>query len=249
MKSSVKFVLTGIAATAAVINLNAQIPLDTGDTDIGIAYEDGWDLHVHKEEPPNDGEYEPADALLQVNAQALTTVPSEFSRERWQPRLDSAKQPGGKSAVPGLCHGGNRRRDLRGRRADPLADRRVRAGRLFGVLPHLWQPDGVDELGRRITFGNPTVWMNSGDGFSGVDSLVLPTGTHQHFNLAFTAPGDYTVTFEAAGTLVAGSQFTQSGPVDYFFTVVVPEPSTAALTGVGIATWFAVVRRKRNARG
>ncbi len=238
MKSSVKFVLTGIAATAAVINLNAQIPLDTGDTDIGIAYEDGWDLHVHKEEPPNDGEYEPADALLQVNAQALTTVPSG---SQWS-FLGSAGSPVWilpSSPVESLL--------FLGFATEEIGDGIFEDDELTLSLTGVSGPGDFSVYS--LTFGNPTVWMNSGDGFSGVDSLVLPTGTHQHFNLAFTAPGDYTVTFEAAGTLVAGSQFTQSSPVDYFFTVVVPEPSTAALTGVGIATWFAVVRRKRNARG
>src|SRR5262249_45894483 len=45
--------------------------LSAGHVDIGVAYEDGWDLHVHDEE--NDEEYEPYDVILHVGAAAITT--------------------------------------------------------------------------------------------------------------------------------------------------------------------------------
>jgi surface-anchored protein len=94
------------------------------------------------------------------------------------------------------------------------------------------------------SLGNPNVIFDSSDGISGADSVTLPVGTHQHFNFGFTAPGDYTIAFEGSGTLVAGNTFTQSGPVDYFFTVV-PEPTSAALAGMGILSLLVAARRRR----
>jgi surface-anchored protein len=84
------------------------------------------------------------------------------------------------------------------------------------------------------SFGTPELLMSSLDGVGPEDSVLVPAGEHRHVNWAFSAPGDYTVTFEASGILQAGSQFTDSGPVDYFFHVeAVPEPGTLALLGLG----------------
>ena len=68
-------------------------------------------------------------------------------------------------------------------------------------------------------FGNPVVWMNTRDGIDGADTRIAPPGLHQDLNFAFSAPGDYTVTFEASGNSVLNGQ-TSSGPVDYKFHVV-----------------------------
>ena len=83
-------------------------------------------------------------------------------------------------------------------------------------------------------FGNPTVFMNSGDGITGADSIVLQAGGHRHMNWAFSTPGTYEVDFEAAGTLVDGNVFTASGPITYTFSVAaVPEPGSASLLALG----------------
>ena len=77
------------------------------------------------------------------------------------------------------------------------------------------------------------------------DIFVLPTGGHTHVNWAFSAPGTYTVSFEASGTLVDGNAFVTSGPVGYTFQVV-PEPSTWALLGVSFAGFILWQRRRRH---
>ena len=236
MKSSVKFVLTGIAATIAVTNLNAQITLDTGDTDIGIGYEDAWDLHVHKEEAPNAGEYEPDEVFLQINANALTTVPAG---SQWS-FLGNAGDP-----VWVLPQIENPNLLFLGLATEEIADGIFLNNEVTLSLRGVSGPGYFSVY--TVSLGTPTVLMNSEDGISAGGSIVLPTGTHQHFNYGFTAPGSYTVSFEASGTLVAGSQFTQSGSVDYSF-VVVPEPSTAALTGVGMGALLLAMRRRNQTR-
>jgi len=84
-----------------------------------------------------------------------------------------------------------------------------------------WRVTGVDGPGDFSVFtvgafGAPTVIFNSADGLP--DSRVVPTGVHVHGNWGFTAPGEYTVTFEATATLADGTPVS-SGPVPYTFTV------------------------------
>ena len=228
------YTVTLAAALAVASSLKAQTILDTGDTDIGIGYDTDWDLHVHKEAPPNAGEYEPADAILRVNGQAQTTVPAGAA---WG-FLGSAGSPVWilpQSQDPNLL--------FLGIGTEEIAGGIFENDEVTISLSSVTGPGSFSIFAESL--GVPTVLMDSGDGISGADSLVLSTGTHQHFSFGFTAPGDYTVAFLGSGTLVAGSQFTQSAPVDYFFTVV-PEPSSAALAGVGIASLLVAVRRRKH---
>ena len=95
-------------------------------------------------------------------------------------------------------------------------------------------------------FNDPIVWFNSADGISGTDVATVTAGGHADVNWAFSAPGDYTITFEASGISVLNGA-TTSGNVDYLFRVeAVPEPATGALAGVGaLALWWG----RRNRRG
>ncbi len=82
-------------------------------------------------------------------------------------------------------------------------------------------------------FGAPELKMSSVDGISANDRLLLVPGSHGHFNVGFSAPGDYLVTLEASGNhLIDGLR--TSDPATYRFQVI-PEPSTwaLALTGTG----------------
>ena len=84
-------------------------------------------------------------------------------------------------------------------------------------------------------FGAPELKMSSVNGISADDRLLLVPGSHGHFNVGFSAPGDYRVTLEASGNhLIDGLR--TSDPATYRFQVV-PEPSTwaLALTGVGVS--------------
>lgn len=202
----------GLAALlAAALNLNAQRVLTNGHTDVGIVYEDeGWNLHIGQHEADPPAEYAPQEAVLQVGLAARTTVPTNpafaFLGAAGAPVyiLPQAQNPAlvflgfGTEELPsGLFTNDQVKVSLRA----------VRGPGQFSVYD-------VD------AFGTPNVIMNSGDGISAADSVILQAGGHRHVNWAFTSPGTYQVDLEAAGTLVTSNQFTTSGPVTYTFDVV-----------------------------
>lgn len=214
----------------------AQTPLYTGHTDVGIDYDgalNAWNLHVHYEE--TDTEYSPpADALLMVKYDSLTTIPAD---SLWS-FLGTA---GGNSWI--LPKTQNPNLLFLGIGAEEIA------GGTFVNDEFTLSLKGVSGPGNFSvfdldSFGDPAVLMNSGDGISSADAVVFPSGTHSHVNWAFSAPGDYTVTLEAtANSALNGA--TASGNVNYLFHVeAVPEPTTGALAGVGaLAFWW--IRRSR----
>ncbi|MCU0784316.1 MAG: choice-of-anchor M domain-containing protein [Verrucomicrobia bacterium] len=204
----------------------AQTTLWEGHTDVGIVYEEGgWNLHIGQHEATPPMEYAPNEAILGVDIVAASnTVPlgAEWSflgtagSSLWVlPQVqDSALLFlgfGTEELESGVFVNNEVTLSLQG----------VRAPGQFSVY----------EVGM---FGSPTVFMNSGDGITGADSIVLPAGGHRHMNWAFSTPGTYEVDFEAAGTLVEGNVFTTSGPITYTFEVAaVPEPGSASLLALG----------------
>lgn len=85
---------------------------------------------------------------------------------------------------------------------------------------------GEFSLWQAGVFGAFTFFNTTIDGISAADALTRPTGSHDHYNWGFSAPGVYEVTWQASGTLLNGSTLT-SEPSTFTF-VVVPTPSTAA---------------------
>jgi surface-anchored protein len=204
-----------LMATAGGLSAQAQTVIDSGHVDIGIAYESGnWDLHVHQEEP-TEAEYEPDEAILQVGASAQTSVPAD-------PSFSFLGNPGDlvwilpKSENPELLFLGIGSEEL-----DP-------ADWTGGITLSLGAVTGPGEFTIWDTdlFGAPLLKMNSGDGIESLDRLEVIAGSHAHFFYGFTAPGDYSVTFEASGLFEGVA--TASGPVTYQFSVI-PEPGTTAL--------------------
>jgi surface-anchored protein len=226
-----------VAAVAILMGLatasRAQTPLSEGHTDIGIAYDpllNEWELHVHHEE--TDTEYFPAtDALLLVKDEARTLVPAgaEWSflgtagSEFWE--LPQVENPnllflgfGAEEIAPGVFANDQLTLSLKG-------------------------VTGPGEFAVYDTGGfNPVVWMNSRDGIDASDSRVIPVGLHQDLNWAFSAPGDYTILFEASGTSLLNGA-TSSGNIAYLFHIV-PEPSVLTLAAAGCGL-LALSRRRR----
>jgi len=220
--------LAGFLATGLAVQ--AQTTLSQGHTDIGIAYDptlNAWDMHVHDHD--HDIEYSPAtDALLFVKNEAHGFVPAgaQFSflgpagSDVWT--LPSVQNPnllflgfGGEEILPGMF----------------VNDHFTIA--LKGVVG-----PGTLAVYDFDSFGNPIVWMNSRDGIDSADSRIAPPGLHQDLNFAFSAPGDYTVYFEASGVSVDNG-FTTSGDAAYLFHVqAVPEPGTLALLGLATGAMF-----------
>ena len=212
---------------------SAQTFLSSGHADIGIAYDAGsFDLHVHAEDPSPDGtEFSPpSGAVLVVGSAAQTTTPGVLS----------ALAPEGsslwilpKTENPSLLFLGFGTEEL------TVADW---TGNLTLSLRSVSGPGnfGIYDVG---TFGGIEIKMNSADGVTAGDALSLVPGSHGHFNLTFTAPGDYTIGLEASGVHAVDGAVT-SGTVNYSFTVV-PEPEEyAALAAAGLLG-FAVWRRSR----
>jgi surface-anchored protein len=228
MKSLSLFALTlttGLALPAA-----AQTPLSTGHADIGIAYDAGaFDLHVHDGE--TDTEYSPpTGALLVVGSAARTTTPGVLSVLA---PVGSSLWILPKTENPSLLFLGFGTAEL-----TPSEW----TGNLTLRLKSVSGPGnfGAYDVG---SFGDVQIKMNSADGIAAGDSLSLVPGSHGHYNLTFTAPGDYTIGLEAAGTHVTDGAVS-SGRVNYSFTVV-PEPEEyAALAAAGLVG-FALWRRAR----
>lgn len=229
----------GLAALLATgLTTQAQTTLYNGHTDIGVAYDpDGneWELHVHDEE--NDEEYFPAtDALLFVGNQAHGFVPAG---SQWS-FLGSAG-----SEIWILPSVENPNLLFLGFGAEEI-DEGVFVNDQFSLALKAVSGPGTFAVYDLDAFNSPLVLMNSADGINGADAHILPAGAHQDLNWAFSAPGDYSVWFEAFGISTLNGA-TSSGDVEYRFRVeAVPEPTAGALAGVGALAMWLVRRTKRN---
>jgi len=231
----------GLAALLTTgLSLQAQTLVGTGGehVDVGLAYDETtneWEPHVHDED--NDVEYFPAtDARLFVGYGANTVVPGgapwsflgTAGSETWI--LPSAP-------TPGLM--------LLGLAAEEI-DPGIFVGDQVTFKLKAVSGPGAFAVFDLDAFNDPLVLFNSLDGINGLDSHVLPTGAHQDVNWAFSAAGDYTITFEASGISTLNGA-TTSGDVDYLFRVeAVPEPAVGALAGVGALALLSVRKMRRN---
>lgn len=105
------------------------------------------------------------------------------------------------------------------------------ADRSAGVQIIATGMSGPGELSAYITetFGHPSVYVNSADGFDH-DAFELPADAHTHMSWAFTKAGVYTLKLKAQST---GSHPQQLGETEVYFAVGV-DPITAAKSLAGI---------------
>jgi surface-anchored protein len=94
----------------------------------------------------------------------------------------------------------------------------------------LWQDvDGLPGFSTRP--GLIGMAITSADGISAASDFVeLPSGIHDHANWAFTAPGDYTITFRASGELLTGEMLESVAAYNFH---VAPEPNALWLAAIG----------------
>ena len=225
-----------ITATLTVAaTLQAQTFLSNGHVDIGIGYEDkAFDLHVHQEEPLEQ-EFAPGEAVFAVGSAAASQSPggaySSFLGAAGTPLwvLPSSQN----EQLPYLGFGAEELTATDWSGNISLSLKAVTGPGTFSV----WGVSG---------FGAPELKMSSVDGISANDQLLLVPGSHSHFNVGFSAPGDYLVTLEASGNhLIDGLR--TSDPATYRFQVV-PEPSTWALALSGLAAGALWVRGRGQRR-
>ena len=212
------------AGFTLILSAQSQTFISSGHVDIGIGYEDkAFDLHVHQEEPL-DQEFAPGEAVFAVGPASAGVSPGGA----YVSFLGAAGTPvwilptAEKEQLPFLGFGTE---EL------TAADW---SGNITLSLKAISGPGTFSVWGVR-GFGAPELKMSSVNGISADDRLLLVPGSHGHFNVGFSAPGDYRVTLEASGNhLIDGLR--TSDPATYRFQVV-PEPSTwaLALTGVGVS--------------
>lgn len=213
-----------VPALILVIPAFSQTFIQSGHVDIGIGYADkAFDLHVHQEEPL-DQEFAPGEAVFSIGSAAAGVSPggafTSFLGATGTPVwiLPTAE----KEQLPFLGFGTEELTAADWSGNISLSLKAIRGPGTFSV----WGTSG---------FGAPELKMTTADGITAGDRLPLVPGSHGHFNVGFSAPGDYLVTLEASGNhLIDGLR--TSDPATYRFQVV-PEPSTwaLALTGVGVS--------------
>jgi len=221
----------GLAALMTTgLTLQAQTSyLTAGHTDIDIGYDDGtFALGISYGEPEQD--YDVNSTYLVALPGAHTTVPSD-------PSFSFLGSPG--SDIWILPQVQNPSLLFLGFGAEDIAPGTFLNNQLTMTLENVSGP-GSFSIFLNDGFGNPTQWFAGGNG----SQETIATGAHTHVNWAFSAPGDYEVTFQGDAQLPDGTPVS-TGPVTYMFEVdAVPEPATFALCGLGGAALLAFRRRK-----
>lgn len=224
------------AVTALVLSLPAHVSAQAlwteGHGDIGMAYEDegsGFEVHPHWHieggtvdgTPRADEEFDTADLTLIVPniPNALATRNASSS---WDPIGVGAGETFWRistNPLTGVPYLGWATEDLNV--ADWVGDLTFSLTGLNapGDISVYYFPDGD------LTF----LWASS-NGITGADSFNQAAGEHQHYNVAFSAPGTYEVEITMSGTHVTDGF--QSGSSTFVFNVV-PEPSSMLLLALG----------------
>ena len=213
--------------TSIVLTLTANLTLASalftdGHADIGMAEEEGLELHFHAEGATIDGiadieaEYEPGDITIVVPDSAYDNgfwVLAQ-SHEHDVPFLGI----GTGEAETGL-----------------FVDDTIKFA-LTGISTT--SGNGNFSLTQKDTFGSETVYMSTADGISDADHILLSLG-HGHYNWGFSAPGTYVLEFEASAELTSGGL---DSSIASFTFEVVPEPASMLLAATGA---IGLLRKRR----
>lgn len=212
MRRSISVLFAGIAAALLVaVSAPAQaaVVISSGHVDVvDIEYENSeLDLILHDESVEPPVERDPADVVLEALPGAKTTVPDD-------PQYAFLGSAGSdvwilpQTQDPALLWAGFSAEELPGGvfAGDKVTLKLVSVAGPAGSKLAVFDTD---------PFGSPVVIYDSA---SLPGSFEVPTGLHHHSNWGFTKAGDYTLTFQASGTLTDGTVKT-SPAVAYHFQV------------------------------
>lgn len=198
--------------------LKAPLVFTEGELDFEIVYKDGeWELVFLDE--ATEQEYETDEVLLVARPAAKQTVPND-------PAFAFLGLPG--SSVHILPQDETAGLLFPGIAADEIAPG-LFAGETVNLILTATAGPGEFALYEVDAFGAPTIFANTRDGLSAADVYPVAVGSHSHLNWAFSAPGEYRLSFKAGGTLVAGDQDIESGEVTLTIIVQDSGPVLAAV--------------------
>jgi len=221
-----------LLASALALAARADVRLYNGHADIGVGYDNGsLDLHVHQE-LPEEAEYAPGEVTFVMGDAAKTLSPGGL----FAPALGSAG-----STIWVLPTSPNPDLPFIGFGTEEL-DPADWLGNITLSLSGFSGPGNM-AIWNIGSFGTADILVDSTRGTGPLNSMLLLPGTHTHYNIGFSQPGRYEVSFDALGTHTP-TQLAVLGSGTYRFEVV-PEPSTYALMGIGAAAVLWSVRRRR----
>jgi surface-anchored protein len=131
---------------------------------------------------------------------------------------------------------------------DPVPDGILAGNRIRLRLTHITGP-GRFHLYQVGSLGAPWVLFGGLEGdVGGADDLEFASGAHEHYNWAFSAPGNYQLTFLAEGTQVADGLPIVSQPGTFWFRVLAPHPSSIVLDHSTVGAWRLQCQSRAGAR-
>jgi len=203
---------SGTGAKTPVL-LQPATRLLRGHTDVALVYEAGrFEFEIHNEDV--GGHFAPDAALLNVPARAVGKIPEN-------PAFAFLGQPGApvwilpQSSNPNLLFLG-------------VAAEEIRPGTFAGdrIEMVLKEVDGPGHFSMFAVggFGTSEKLVDTRDGITSADVVILSAGGHSHVNWAFTAPGLYRVRLEGRATLAATSE-PKTTVADFHFEVIGASPT------------------------
>jgi surface-anchored protein len=200
--------LTALAAPASAQTSGDRTVLSVGHTDaMQVTYEnDEMGLRVKDDTGDSVKFHDPADVLFQVLPHAEMAVPEGGA-------LDFIGEPG--DPIWLLPFSQDHTLLWPGWSTEELNTGVFKGDKVTMSLVGAEGPGDVALWGLG-NFGTPNVWFNSRDALP--DSIDVNVNSHVHSTWAFTAPGEYTLSWEFTGALADGTEVS-TGSVDYHWIV------------------------------
>ncbi len=220
-------------------SVDAHVEYTAGHADIGLGEHDALELHLHAHSGAtinglalsHDAEYEPDEIIIVVPNSTVFARPAgaewDFlgnaaGDDTW--RLPQSRTDAETFASPFVGIG-----------AEEVDTGIFLNDQLDLTLIAVDGPGYFSVY--KVSFGLPVVFMADSDGILADDRVTVPAGAHSHYNLAFSQPGNYWITFEASALSAEGDRLTHQAVFQFH---VVPEPTTLVLL---LAGGWSLIRR------